>query len=395
MKMIAVIKVSAVVLFLLIGSICCSGKNPVDADTSVLSPNTFPMSIGVLWTYEVYDSLTESTDTILVSIVDTVSTCSGSFVTVWKCKLSDVISTRYVGVAGDTLAIQGDSLYLLPSEYFVFPLTVGSKWNGPCGIGDTSGVTRSGGISVPAGDFNSGVRIDRLWDVDFEGGGNSSSTWIVPEVGIVFRYLFSQFSDGSTIYIRTNEVWKLLRYDLSTFGIEQFPITIGSEWVYETHYSHWDVCDTIHVKIAGTTNVPDGRDALIWEYRCENLVDTQYVIVAENRLEVYPNRFFICTNELYYEFPLAVGRNWGVETFDPLPDVIGRGRITVPAGTFESGFHHVYGGGGYNYYWLADDWLVPGVGFVSHSRGVIDLGPPVTTTWKLLSYQIVGICGGS
>jgi hypothetical protein len=220
MKTTGLTHVSIAILILPACLNCCTGNDPVNTDGTAESPITIPMAIGVLWIYEVHDNLAEVTDTIQVSIVDTVSTGDGSFFTVWKYNRSDVISTRYIEVAGDTLVIRHDTLNLQPCEYLVFPLKVGRRWTVPCGFRDTSWVTHSGRISVPAGDFDNGFQIDRLWNFDIEGGGNRSTTWIVPEVGIVFRHLLSQFSDGSTTTFTADEEWRLLSHDLSTFEID-------------------------------------------------------------------------------------------------------------------------------------------------------------------------------
>lgn len=218
MKTMACRKFSAIILILSISLFSCSETTPVDIEPPGQSTGPIPLEIGVLWIYEVHDSLTESTDTIQVTIVDTLTMGNGTSVSVWEYTRGGITTTRYVGFIGDTLAFYDDLLDSRPSEYFVYPLTLGAKWVGPNAHLDTSWVTDSGLVSVPAGDFDNSVRIKRRWDFDFEGGGNRCFTWIAPGVGIVFRHLHSQYSDGTEKYVTKNEVWKLLN-----FGVPVLP----------------------------------------------------------------------------------------------------------------------------------------------------------------------------
>ncbi len=219
-------KFSAIILILSMSLISCSEKTPVDIEPPGQSTGPIPLEIGVRWIYEVHDSLTESTETIEVTIVDTLTMGNGTSVSVWEYTRGGITTTRYVGVIGDTLAFYDDSLDVRPSEYFVYPLTLGAGWIGPDAYPDTSWVTDSGLVSVPAGDFDNGVRIKRRWDFDFEGGGKHCCTWIASEVGILYRHLHSQYSDGTTTYTTKNEVWKLLN-----FGVPVTPARNGGPTV--------------------------------------------------------------------------------------------------------------------------------------------------------------------
>ncbi len=203
---------SAIILLLSMSLISCSEKTTVGIEPPYQPTGPIPLEIGVRWIYEVHDSLTESTETIQVTIVDTLTMGNGTSVTVWEYTRGGITTTRYVGFIGDTLAFYDDLLDLRPSEYFVYPLTLGAGWAGLNASRDTSWVTDSGLVSVSAGDFDNSVRIRRSWDIDFEDGGKHCCTWISPEVGIVYRHLHSQYSDGTTTYITKNEVWKLLNF---------------------------------------------------------------------------------------------------------------------------------------------------------------------------------------
>lgn len=214
MSKLARVNLSVILVLALAAQICCNDENPAVSDDGGDSFDTIPMCIGVQWTYETYDSLSQTIDTLAVSIIDTVTIGSGAYLTVWSYREDADSSLRYVSIKGDTLAFYDDTLSVQPSEYFVFPLSEGRLWTGPTNLGDTSRVTEIGTIYVPAGEFEHGIRIDRIWDVDFEGGRSQSTTWLIPEVGIAFRHLLVRFSDGDTIITTMNEVWKLLSYDL-------------------------------------------------------------------------------------------------------------------------------------------------------------------------------------
>ncbi|MDH3937144.1 MAG: hypothetical protein OEV68_07405, partial [candidate division Zixibacteria bacterium] len=132
-----------------------------------------PDGVGLLWIYEVYDSLTLTTDTVWVSVTDTVSHSDGA--TSLRLRLNwtvaDVVVDRYAKIQGDTIDITSDttvgSMFL---ERFILPLTVGSEWIVSGGT-DTSRVTDVGTVTVEAGRFDSAALIERVWNRDFEGGG--------------------------------------------------------------------------------------------------------------------------------------------------------------------------------------------------------------------------------
>lgn len=212
--------VSIVILLILVCLTYCSDDNPVSRSSNPDSRISIPFAIGSEWTYEIQDNLTESFDTVVVSVDDTVTTSGGEFFAVLQLHRSGVISTRYVTAAGDTLKVFDDTLSLQPCEFIVFPLAVGNQWATPCGFADTNRVFRSGRISVPAGDFDGGFRIDRTWNIDFEGGGDRCSTWVVPKVGVAFRHLRSQFSDGTSTVFTADEIWQMLGYELTTPDVD-------------------------------------------------------------------------------------------------------------------------------------------------------------------------------
>ncbi len=381
----------------LIGAMCltlllvaaCDDDTPLTGGGGRSSGITIPTAVGVLWTYEVYDSLTGTTDTVQVSIVDTVTTDSIGPVTVWKYNHGDSVVIQYVTAIGDTLYIYDDSTSTTPAEKYVFPFLLGRYWIGPLeGVSDTSRVIGYGTISTPAGAFANATRIDRSWMIDFEGGGNFSTTWLEPHVGIVLRHVLKQWSDGTTIHQTVNEVRTLLSYDLSTFDISQFPNEVGWQWTYEINrWSFSGEYDTLTVTIVDTTTIHGNLHATIWEYATTNWIDTEYVVVTGDMVIPYPDTDAAYFYPLDYEFPLAVGRSWGMNTSDPLQDLEEKGPVSVPAGTFNIGFRYRHSRQGLNYFWFMDNWLVPDIGVVSRIEREYNLGPSKTETWELLSYQ--------
>ncbi|MFH1373348.1 MAG: hypothetical protein ABII79_06115 [bacterium] len=385
-----IIKLLGTICLMLLLVAACDDDSPLTGggrDSSGITD--FPAAVGMLWTYEVYDSLTGTTDTVQVSIVDTHSLAGIVEVTVWRYNYGDSVTTRLVLLDDDTLKIWYDTCNAPPFEIFVFPLELGNVWTGPLiWAGDTSRVIDYGTISTPSGIFTNATRIDRSWMVDFEGGGNYITTWIVPGVGSAYRYRLRRWSTGGIVFTIVNEVWELVSYNLHTFDIHQFPNEVGWQWTYEINrWSFSDEYDTLTVTIVDTTTIHGNLHATIWEYAATNWIDTEYVVVTGDMVIPYPDTDAAYFYPLDYEFPLAVGRSWGMNTSDPLQDLEEKGPVSVPAGTFNVGFRYRHSRQGLNYFWFVDNWLVPGVGLVSRIEREYNLGPSKTVTWELLSYQ--------
>jgi len=358
----------------------------------------FPNAIGMLWKYQVYDSLTQITDTVWLSLTDTLTSGSNGFVTRRSEKhvRAGLFDWQYLHFRGDTLEILDSVDASSAGETVVFPLDLGSSWQGPVSADDTSVVTLVGRIDVPAGPFNDGARIDRSWNLDFEGGGNWSQTWLVPDIGMVYRYCLSQFSDGSSVTATKNEVWELIGYDLTTFTLRRFPNKVGTEWVYEeidsTSMGGDSVAvtfDTVTVTIADSGHFESGTAYTLWEFRSHREIDTQFVVTAEERITFQQDTISSPLWDLYYNFPLAVGRTWGIYFIAPFAEVLDKERVVTPVQTFPSCFHARMYGGGFNDYWHQDDWLVRDVGIVKSVRRQFGFWPEMTRTRTLVDYYVV------
>ncbi|MFQ5608225.1 MAG: hypothetical protein ACE5GA_09785, partial [Candidatus Zixiibacteriota bacterium] len=254
-----------------------------------------------------------------------------------------------------------------------------------------------GQIEVPAGRFGGAARIDRTWGLDFEGGGNWSQTWVAPDVGMAHQRRRSQFSTGGgPITVTTNEVWELIEWDLMTFGLDQFPNQVGAEWVYEQIDSTpvgigpvMVVIDTVAVTIVGSGRLESGDSYTMWNYVTANGTDTQYVVTGEERLSFQSDKTFNSLWDIYYYFPLAVGRTWGLEVITPFPDALDKEPVLTPVQRFASSFHVRMSGGGFESSWTQDDWLAPGVGIIKSRRWQFSIGPwmRMNRTRTLISYR--------
>ncbi|MFH1701288.1 MAG: hypothetical protein ABIE07_11960 [Candidatus Zixiibacteriota bacterium] len=360
----------------------------------VTSQNNFPKQVGMYWEYAVYDSLTGETDTVEVSIVDTLTIGDPLLTMKWNVNYINNVISRYYTLKGDTLMISNDSLMMGGGEWFVFPLDLNKMWTGPNVHDDTSRVTERGTISVSAGMFVSAAKVERVWLHDFEGGGNYSTTWIADSVGMVSRHQLSQYSDGAQLYTSVNETWELLNFDLTTFYIEQFPNDIAFFWKYESHDSINNTYDTLLVMVTDTVTVPTVIGDVIgkvWVYDYGNHQDTEYVAIVNNRIEVYPLPRTIIgeynpIRDYYYEFPLTVGRYWGIMFFVPIPDVFEKVPVTYRHGGEFTAFKHYYSHQGFNYYRGVESLLVPNIGVMSRTVREYNLGPMTKVTYELIGY---------
>jgi hypothetical protein len=386
----------AIFLLWLVLAISCGDNTPTGHRGGPIDTH-FPNAIGMLWKYQVYDSLTETTDTVWISITDTATLGADDFVAERREKriVMDYFGWSYLHVRGDTVEFFDDSPGVPANERIVFPLELGSTWTGPTAANDTSRVTLVGRIEVPAAIFNNGARINRSWNLDFEGGGNWSQTWVVPDAGVVSRYRRSQYSVGTNIVVTTNEVWELIEYDLALFRLHQFPNRVGTAWVYEEIDSVTSApntvtvtFDTVTVTIVNSGRLESGDLYTIWEFMSRNGIDTQYVVTTGERMSFQQDTIFSPLWDLYYDFPLAVGRTWGIDFFVPVPEVLDKGPVPTPVQHFASGFHTRMYGGGFNDYWTQEDWLVTGVGIAKSRRWQIGFIPWMNRTWTLIDYHL-------
>lgn len=371
---------------------CDNSRRPTDDDNDNVVLTSFPNAVGMLWVYEVHDSLTEATDTVWVSVTDTAGYPAGQVVLRWRLNWNSTVSGEnryaYSAIGMDTIDFWTESRpQLMFLERFVLPMSRGTEWIAPIGA-DTSRVADIGTVTVPAGSFRGSAHIERKWNPGLCGDGNWSWTWIAPDVGVVSRYMYSKASDGGSTWFTVNQTWELLEYHLGTFPLSRFPNTVGTEWVYQVVDTSIDLVDTVTVAVVSKVEVSWADSATVWQFIGREFTDTLYVGVAGNRVHVAHDTIIRRFNDWYYEFPLAVGRHWGAHPSASFPTIDGKGSMRTPAGDFPSAFHYRMFDGAFNYYWEVDDWLVPGVGIVARTYTIFDSGPAFTQEWTLLEYEI-------
>ncbi len=90
---------------------------------------------------------------------------------------------------------------------------------------------------------------------------------------------------------------------------DDFPNSVGYQWIYEVHDSLMGVTDTVTVAIIDTITLVDIILAAVWVFTWNGSVDTQYVSVVNDTVSVYPTRdtsFLVAM----YIYPVEVGASW-------------------------------------------------------------------------------------
>ncbi len=169
---------------------------------SVFDLQDFPNTSGTTWTYAVYDSLTHQADTAVVTVFGQTILPNTRWATLWQIAYRTRIDSAYVIISGDTVAIYSNG----DIRTFVFPLAVGQAWKGPFFL-DSTRVTQSGSISVPAGSFQNGFRTVRTTRAPNQYGRDD--VWLVPRVGIVDVHL------TAVGFSFRNTTWELLTYHIA------------------------------------------------------------------------------------------------------------------------------------------------------------------------------------
>ncbi len=390
------VRSTAVVLIAvsLILSSCDDG--PPKGGGSVYTIARFPSAIGTLYKYKVYDSLTRATDTVWLSVTDTsVNNFGVPYTEVREKRVrAHSYDWHYYRTAGDTIDIIDHNISAQSGERFVFPLRVGSSWINPSGIADSSFVDTSGSVIVPAGSLGKGLRVDRAWNGDLEGGGSWSQTWLIPDIGVASRSFLTKYSDGNSLTTTKNEVWRLISYDLGSFDITNYPLDSGNVWRYEQIDSTFHgpnsltvSHDTVTITIVRKGTLSTGNEFAMQRIVSVTGVDTQFVITDSQMLRLQADSMSSGPNDLSIDFPLAVGRYWGVSLPAQMTSATDREPILAPAGIYQSCFHTIAYGNVSGHAWMEDDWLCPGVGIVRSSRRVNTYVEQVITTRLLIDFE--------
>jgi hypothetical protein len=168
----------------------------------------------------------------------------------------------------------------------------------------------------------------------------------------------------------------------------QFPVSVGSRWVYAVHDSVANRADTVHVAIVHATDFPGGRWASVWQYRSRSSIDTQYVVRAGDTISFYRSRSPQSITAVFI-FPILPGRNWTVVP----PGTMNVQRIltvAVPAGKFRHSFEVKSRPAVRNFIGGTTYALAPHIGIVRMHNSSVDTinDQRENILWQLLSFKI-------
>ena len=166
----------------------------------------FPNQVGDRWTYSVFDSTTQTTQTVEVKIVGDTIFENGEKFKIWEYRFPDKIDTEYVNIVGDTVRL--NKKYGFFNTMYIFPLYPGKSWLSGNGTIHTATVEKIETITVPAGIFKNSYDIKTK---------NTSynyaliiDNWFKPKVGIIQKYIY-EFNMAPP----DRQTWKLVNYKLT------------------------------------------------------------------------------------------------------------------------------------------------------------------------------------
>jgi hypothetical protein len=181
-----------------------------------------------------------------------------------------------------------------------------------------------------------------------------------------------------------------------------FPDKIGDQWIYKFTNGNSSSRQFIYVDIAGSSTLPDGRAAMIWNTSLHDslnnisLIGTEFVVANNEDIIFYEAPCQGCPDPVAlerrrYKFPLRVKNEWFTSSiFGDTTKVLSWGNITVPGGTFPNTFL-LFKNIGYvtNSYTRDSIWLTPGIGMTRFYQNEFILGLlPGNGVWELDSYTI-------
>jgi hypothetical protein len=196
-------KIIKVLIPLFITVLLSACNNTTENNPGPDTTSTFPNKVGDKWIYSVYDSLSSSTDTLIISIIGT-TISNGKQLSIWTRKSDFYNDTIYVNVSRNTVYFYDDPFPIVVDYKIEFPLEVGRSWINPDKAHDSSIVKAREPVTVPADNYSDAYRIERDWG-SFNVYGHSV-TWFVDNVGVVKLYQRIQGFDN------IKQTWELLSY---------------------------------------------------------------------------------------------------------------------------------------------------------------------------------------
>ncbi len=197
----SIFRLMLIVLIPLLFAACensTENKNPLPVNSDV-----FPNNVGDKWVYTVYDSLSNSYDTLTVDIVGT-TTGHNKTLKIWLYRSHIYNDSMFVNVSNDTVYFYQDSYANLTDHEFVFPLSVNKYWYNTDLQSDSTIVKDKEAVTIPFGSYPDAYKLERRWG-SFNVYGYSE-TWFVNNVGIVKMYRRILGFDN------IKEIWELINF---------------------------------------------------------------------------------------------------------------------------------------------------------------------------------------
>jgi hypothetical protein len=159
----------------------------------------FPNGVGSYWKYHRYDSITGTSDTIIVTIQSTVLK-NGKTYSVWTYKKSPVVyDSAYVYCTKDSVVFMGTNFQFV-ENIILIPCTIHSKWNPSGMLGDTTFVIGQEKIGL----LETFKLNHRIFGIDVS---MNDDMWLAPNIGIIKEDI-KEFN----ILKPKNESWQLIDY---------------------------------------------------------------------------------------------------------------------------------------------------------------------------------------
>jgi hypothetical protein len=165
----------------------------------------FPLTIGSTWKYAIRDSVMQTLDTVLVSVVDSTILSDGTTAAVVQYAYGRSVEMQYVALSGDSLLTYKSPDVRNLSMILVFPMELGRQWTtSPPG---SMKVTARESVNVPGGSFAGALRIEQHPFIgNFYGG---TTYWFAPGTGLVRMHRSWMDTMADT---RVNVIWELVSF---------------------------------------------------------------------------------------------------------------------------------------------------------------------------------------
>ena len=144
-----------------------------------------------------YDSVYLTTDTILITVVDTTHLNNGTKVTIWKrVSLLNGTDSLYVDNKLSWINIYSDKLTTTyPIKKYVFSIAVGNYWVAQ-NLADTSKVIFKGDTTILACAFQNSYKLIRDFRTPLGLNIIKEKEWFAPNIGTIYRE-FKSYGSGN------------------------------------------------------------------------------------------------------------------------------------------------------------------------------------------------------